>query len=350
MTTLKFGDKAALFAACSLVTIALTGCGRDGPAASAERSLPEVRVVELKHETIATERTWLGLLESLRSADMRAPEAGEISAVEVAEGDQVERGSILVSVEGTELRARQTVLERRREMLEESLERWRELSEAGAAGPSEVEGAEREYLEVAEQLAALQARMRSVQLRASVTGQVTSILVAPGAWVSAGDPILQIRDRSAQGIRLQVAGRESGYFDDLELLRMEDAGGGLHVIERIVAIEDPQAPRGYLSFEIWLENPPESGSREMKLTYRSERSAVLAPWTAIAREGDAHWVALVGGDPAVVTRRQVRLGEGHAGGVEIVEGLTEGDRILRFEPRSQPEGVEVLARGDGGAA
>lgn len=324
-----------------ILPVLLVACDNDSGKTSTART-PEVGVFEVKQVSIATEREWIGMLEPLRSAVITAPELGEVIAVDVSEGQPVQKGDVLVRMDGPDLSARRSVLEERHASRVEELKRWQRLAEANAAGPAEVEAVRLQLLEVEEALASLHARIRSVQLQSPVRGRVSGLQVAPQSRVSAGDVLLRVRDEDAYGVRLQIPAGELPYVFEREFLALKDGEGNELPIRNVVQVDDPLTPRGFETIEVWVEGSPPSNYRDARLTYQRYRDAVLVPWTAVAREGDTHWVARIDGDPATVERRTVRLGSGKSRGVEVLEGLTPGDLVFRYEPRSQAEGTEVI--------
>ncbi|MCC5807001.1 MAG: efflux RND transporter periplasmic adaptor subunit [Opitutales bacterium] len=319
--------------------IILTGCG-GATAEPSGGSAPRVDVIDVGVEKITTERGWAGILRPLRSVGVSAPEAGTIAELFVAEGDLVERGDRLVRMDGPELGARREVLAQRRGSLADELARWERLAAAEAAGPGEVEAARLRLLEVEEALAELEARMRAADLRAPVSGRVIALMVPADATVGAGEPLMRIEDANTSGLQLRVPAAEARYFASADHLQLAMDDGEIIAIERLIVTEDTLAP-GFVAVEVRVASPGPVAPVKARLRHIVERNALLVPWTAVAREDDHHWVAVVRGDPPVIERRRVEIGAGRANGVEVRAGLEAGERVLRFEPRSQPEGREV---------
>ena len=317
----------------------LTGCNRTPDETSSE-VIPRVDVFETAFEKISTERVWAGVLRPLRSVGVGAPEGGTIEELFVAEGELVERGDRLLRMDGPELSARLEVLQQRRRSLADDLARWERLATAEAAGPGEVETARLRLLEAEEALAELEARMRAVDLRAPVAGRVIALMVSADASVAAGEPLMRIEDANTRGLQLRVPASEARYFTSLDRLFLSEDSGENLVIDRIIMTEDPEAP-GFVLVEIRVTSPGSLDPVEARLRHITEQDALLVPWTAVAREGDHHWVAVVQGDPLSIERRRVEIGLGRANGVVVREGLEAGEYVLRFEPRSQPEGRRV---------
>jgi membrane fusion protein (multidrug efflux system) len=70
-----------------------------------------------------------------------------------------------------------------------------------------------------------------------------------------------------------------------------------------------------------------------------ERPAVLIPEQAVLAEGDSTYVFTVQDDRA--TRRKVQLGQREAGKVEVLEGLTTGELVVRAGLQRMRDGVAV---------
>ncbi len=326
-------------ALCFAAVAGLIGCGESGTVSS-EAEKPRVEVVTLEAQTISIERTWPGMIVSLNRLSVAAPGRGVITGLFVEDGDVVEKGDSILRIEDSEAEARRAVLGERRDALAEDLARWERLAGAQAAGPGEVEAARLRLLEVEEALAAHEARRRLGEITASAHGRVTGLAMAVGNRVGEGELLMRIEDSGAVGIRFVVPAVETKYFADRDRLDVVDAEGESILIKRLVSVEHETLSE-YVTVNVWLDGTDIPFPGDAEVVYREEREAIVAPWTAVARDGEAHWVAVVTGDPTVIERRRVVLGSGRADGVEVRSGLEAGDRILRFEPRSQPEGREV---------
>lgn len=325
----------------------LGGCSREdasAPATGASRIADDtvpVAAASVTTHTLDTRRRWSGQLQPLRALPVQAPRHGQVLAVEVREGDRVSEGDVLVRIGGPDMQARRQVLDARREQLREQLGRWERLAEARAAGAAEVTEAQLRLLEVEEMLAEVDATLGTYTVRSPVSGVVAARLVDPAAMVSEGQALLQLEDVRSRGVRLVVPARDTAYLqhlDRLELLSDEDSP--LRV-QRIVYGEAQQ--RGFTTVELHVDGGSDARRMGVDVVYRAEEQVLVVPWTAIAGEDGRNWVALIEDDPPRVQRRDVTLGRAHPQGVEVLEGLVEGDRVVRYEPRSYPEGQRVEA-------
>lgn len=323
--------------------VLLGGCASDEPAGT-ESQPPTVAVFEVEYQEIETRRNWVGTLNPLQVLHVVAPEAGRVTDLKVQDGQRVERDQPLVRIDGTELSARHAVLRERREAVAEDLARWQRLAAADAAGSGEVEAARLRLLEVDEALAEVEQRMQATELSAPASGRVVGLSVREGSSSERGDLLLRIEPEDRLGLRLTVPASETRYFRDLERLRF-DNGAELSARE-VVTHQHDDLPRGFVAVDVVVSGEALDWPSELTLSYVATDNVLLVPWTAVARDEDRHWVAKLAGDPAEIRRTEVRTGRGRADGIEIIEGLSAGDRIVRHEPRAIGDGQTVQTRQD----
>jgi RND family efflux transporter MFP subunit len=337
-------DLAGLLA---LLVLAISpGCGGEGDAEDGSDPAPvPVGVVTIQLETTETRRTWVGQLEPLRTVAVQAPRDGRVEAVTVREGDRAQAGQVVVRMQGPELDARLATLSDRRDQLADELARWERLAQAGAAGQGEVAQARLRLFDAEEQLSEAEALVEAYEVRSPASGRVSGVSVTGGARVVAGQPLMQVDDDGMWGVRLSVTAWETSLIEDTERLTVRGTQGESLAVDRVALSADDRP--GFAIAQIFLRDP---GARRggVEVEHRSEEEVLLVPWTAVAGEGDRHWVALVvPGDPPRVERRTVELGQPHPRGVVVLSGLEPGDRIVRYEPRSHPEGRVVEPIEDG---
>lgn len=325
--------------------VLISGCSKADSvtAASPSSSDPEVELWTIATESIQVQRQWLGSLEPLRILTLQAPIAGRIDRILVTEGEHVDAGEALLEMGGSAADARRQVLREREKQLQEELERWQRLESAGAAGPAELSEAKMRYLEVRESLAELDALVDSAALRAPVSGHVRALAVSPGSVVNEGEVLIQFEDGERLGLRLSLPLRELDYLQDTQYLSVVDRRDHAYAVTRV--LDGDAGPSGFVTAEILVEVEEGWRRSEVELRYQRSVETLIVPWTAVASDGGEHWVALVDRDSHAIERRSVRLGRAHTSGVEVLEGLSEGDWIVRYEPRSHTEGSHIQPAG-----
>ncbi len=326
-----------------MVLVLFSGCtdADDNPGDGTEApqdddSVPTVEVSTIETATIDEDREWSGRLGPVGERVVRAPISGRIESFGVREGDRVDAGQLVGSVSEPELGARRKVMTERRDHLREELERWEELAAENAAGPAELNEARLRLLEVEEQLAGLEASLGNRQLRSPVSGRVVETNVSTGSSVAEGQQLARIDDGESMGVRLSMPARETRFVKTFDALTVRDDAGREYEIDDVVFGDD--AHRSFVTVDLRLVDVDDDRRRRATVEYDDQQEVLLAPWTAVASDEDRTWVGVITGDPPVVDYRTVELGRAHSAGIEVVSGLEAGDRILRYEPRSRPEG------------
>ncbi len=172
-----------------------------------------------------------------------------------------------------------------------------------------------------------------VNLRATTSGNVVKRLVAPGVLVQPGTPVLKIAQ--VDRVRLQANVGEK----DLAGIRVGSpvsvvlAGSGSKPftakVTSVFPFVDPGARTAVVEAVV-----PNDGRRlfpgqyvTMQFVTGEDPKALSVPREAVLRSGDTASVWVVANDRA--ERRQVTTGLEGQDRVEIVEGLDEGERVVR---------------------
>jgi HlyD family secretion protein len=149
---------------------------------------------------------------------------GRIDAVAVHEGDAVKQGQLLARLDTRETEARLTqaraqvqAAQVRLQQAERDLKRNRALLGGGAIGQEAYDKAQTaqkvansDYAQARAQVAALEAVLANMQVRASFDGIVTIRHHEPGEVVPAGTPILTIMNPNDRWVRIYIAENRLG--------------------------------------------------------------------------------------------------------------------------------------------
>lgn len=314
-------------------------------------------------ETIVVRRgdvTWTvvanGLIEAKLEIDLGARIFGRIKSVNVKVGDVVKPGDIVAELESDEIAAE---LERARAALavakaeadnaRATLERWEPLVKTGAATPQQVDDARRVWQvaqarvkEAQAQVQFAEARLEATILRAPVGGRITRRLKDPGEVVvpQTPDPVVTIADTSELYARMEVEDTDVRKIElGLDAVVVSDAYPNREFRAKVVQISGSLTRKGLFS-----EKPAErSDTRVMDVKVRLEEGAdmpinlpVEVHLRRVVRRNvlivPRHAAQFVDGKATVKRngrRHEVTIGVTGDSYVEIISGLSEGDRISR---------------------
>jgi multidrug efflux pump subunit AcrA (membrane-fusion protein) len=199
-------------------------------------------------------------------------------------------------------------------------------------------------------------RLGYADVRSPVAGVVLERHVTPGTWLTAGDPrVVSLYDPGDLQVRVDVRQESAGRIrvgqsvevsTDAEpgkayrgvLIRIEPmADLKKNTVQAKVRLEDPGPglhPEMICRVRFLEDGEPDEAPQEMKIT---------VPTSSVVGEGGSRQVFLVKDGRAV--RCDVRLGEEKAGRVEVLAGLSEGDRVVVAPPPGLRDGGEVVEVG-----
>jgi HlyD family secretion protein len=171
----------------------------------------------------------------------------------------------------------------------------------------------------------------ALTIRAPVTGRLTSFNIQPGQLLKAGDPVGQIDSEAEWKLvadvdeyylgRVAVGQRASGGFD---------SGGNLPLVVTKVL---PAVANGRFRIELGFRgNPPPGLNRgqtlDARVTLGDTRPALIAPTGGWIQSSGGNFAFVLDADGRTARRREVRTGRRNPNNVEILSGLTAGDRII----------------------
>ena len=265
---------------------------------------------------------------------------GTVLEVAVREGDAVAAGTVLLRVDARDLDARRAQLnaqlaeahavqaearinaERIRRLFADSVATRAQL-DAVETGQARADAAVR----LAEAgLAELEATAEYAVVRAPFAGVITQRQVDPGAFAAPGAPLLTIEDGSRLRVTASVAPEAVRGLRRGQRLEARIEGRlAPAVIEGIVPVP------GGATYQVnaVVANPARAflpHSAGVLLVPLGRRPVRVVHATAVIRDGDLTGVRVAGTGPAEL--RWIRTGRAIGADVEVLSGLTAGERVL----------------------
>ena len=339
---------AALLAAIIAGLYFMTGGGEATatPAADRNEQAPRITVITPGRGTIEGKITATGTLAARRDVPVGVVgEGGRVVAVTADQGDYVQAGQVLVSidrsVQNQQAAAQAAQIEVARsdaQLAQSNLDRALQLVDRGFISKADVDrltatrDAARARVRVAQaQLNELQARNARLNVTAPVSGLVLERSVEPGQTVSAGSPPLF---RIARGGEMELLAR----IGENELSRLSTG------VEATVV---PAGTDKQFSGQIWqlaptIDEQTRQGTARIALSYAPElrpggfatatiRSgtivAPMLPESAVLSDDEGSYVYIIDGDNEVV-RRSVTTGIVTSEGIAIASGLNGTERVV----------------------
>lgn len=244
--------------AAALLSLVAVGCNKSK--AEEQDAAPEMAQVEKRDLSVRAEAA--GLVEPITTVEIKSKASGEVLAVRVETGQEVQRGTLLVEIETRDVRnalaqaqADLVVAEARAETSAANRRRVEQLRKQNVATEQELETAVLEEANARAQLVKARTnlelareRMRDVTITAPLTGTIIEKTIEPGNIIASasgtfggGTTLLKMADLSVVRVRALVDQTDIGKIQPGQQARVTvEAYPGRPFVGEVVKIE-PQA-------------------------------------------------------------------------------------------------------------
>lgn len=309
-----------------------------------------------------------GEVASARHTSVAARVLARIEEIRVRAGSNVSEGDILVRLDARDLEAQAgearealRAAEARLDLARREHTRTEELFRSGVAPQQRLDEATTELRASRAELTGRKEALKQAstaasfaEIRAPVNGRVVDRLAEPGDTAVPGRPLLRIYDPTLLRVEAPVRESLAVRLNVGDSLRVDVPALGKLVDGRIDEIV-PFAERGARTLLVKVSLPRSearlfAGMYARVAIQAGERKRLLVPEAAIERIGQLEFATVVG-TSNVSERRLVTTGErSHDGRVEVLSGLTAGERVLVPEVSSAeslerpPEAAAAIGR------
>ncbi|MEZ5964202.1 MAG: efflux RND transporter periplasmic adaptor subunit [Planctomycetota bacterium] len=306
-------------------------------------SVPPVVVAETKMAPFADSLEALGTVRANESIEVNANRADRVVAIHFADGQDVDKGQLLVELqtaeEEAELREAEAVLAQRVVVFEQA----KQLLAEGVRSQGEFDVAHAELEAAQARIQRLQATIADHKVTAPFAGTLGFRRVSVGAYVQTSTVLTTLDDLSTVKVDFTVP--ESwmpAIAPGMRVGAHSDAFPGADFEGSVQTVDTRLDERTRSATVRTLFDNPEHRLRPGMLLVlnvdRGEQPVLQVPEEAIIPRGDRAFVLRVR-DDAVAEEVAVQIGRRRVGAVEVVAGLQAGDRVV----------VEGLVRVQAGA-
>jgi membrane fusion protein (multidrug efflux system) len=291
-------------------------------------------------------------LEADQRATIVSQTTGVILETLVEEGDYVQQDQLLARIETDRYRLEVQRAAAELNRLETDYKRKKELFDKKLVSAESFEQVSANYdgQKAAYDLAKLD--LHYTDIRAPFAGYISARMVSSGNLISQYKPVFSITSFEPLLAVLHVPERELSVLrKDLPVSVSVDAWPGktfAGTVTRISPVVDPQTG----TFRVTAEIVDQEGMLKpglfgrVKVLYDTHANVPVIPRNAVIPEDDQSHVFVVA-DDGVASRRPVQLGYERDGLVEVLEGLSPGERVVTTGKSSLNEGTRVEVIGTG---
>jgi len=324
--------------------------GKGGPGAGGPGSMPpmpvDVDTARVRPIVDAVKAT--GRIEAVQAVELKSDEQGRITALLFHEGQYVARGTPLVRIDDSMLRAQAERADADRDLAQQQLARVRKLREQNAAPPADLERAEAAARSASAALSLLQLQIARSVVRAPFAGVVGQRFVSVGDYVTTQSPLLTLQTVDPQRAVIEVPERHAASLRQGQTVEFTVAAEPQRKFAARVDFIDPVVDNTNRTITVKGLAPNRDRLLkpgmfiEARLATAVREKAVVIPEDAIQplRTANIAWVV----ENGKASRRVVQLGVRSAGFVEVLSGVKAGELVVVGGLERMGEGMPLMAK------
>lgn len=327
-----------------LLAVAVAGCGEHEEDGASAAPAPAVTVVaaEVAVRPLWDEEEVVGNVEAAQRAVLSAKVTGVIDSLKVAPGARVTRGEVLATIDAREIRARLDSAVAAQDQAKKDFARIERLLQSGSSTRQEFEAAMTRLRTADAALVEARTMLQYTEIAAPFDGVVTRKLIEVGDLATPGKALLEMENSSLLRFECQIP---EALVDRVQMgaeLPVAIDAAGAALTGRVTEIA-PSASAGSRTFLVKLDLPPAEKLRAGQFGRVSvpvrERPAVLVAEDAVVRRGQIESVFVI--EEGVARLRLVKTGRRHNGQVEVISGLSGGEKVASKDAHLLRDGATV---------
>jgi membrane fusion protein (multidrug efflux system) len=313
---------------------------------AAPKGVP-VEVTRVETDLVADEVNTVGTLLPAENVIMRSEIPGRIATIHFSEGQLIDKGKPLVTLDSDEYKAQLDASTAEVKLSELNFERQKDLLSKNAASRQNFDEVQAKLTESRAKQNLDQTHLEKTKIRAPFKGVLGLRNISEGAYIQAGDDLVSLMDVSSMKLDFRVPEKFVGQVKIGQTVKVTvDAYFNKDFSGKIIAIDagvDEKTRTMLLRARVSNDKNllyPGMFAR-VNLTLDERRGALLIPEQAIVPQGQDSFVFKVNGDKVVLTK--VKLGQRQAGTVEIIEGLHANDKVVVAGQMKLRDGAPIMA-------
>lgn len=292
----------------------------------------------------------VGTLEANESVMIRPEIPGLVTRVLFTEGQAVEKGMVLIELDDSELQAHVADTEAQLKIARLTYDRMMQLT--GNQNPfvsqQQIDQAISSLGTAKANHALYQTRLAKTRIRAPFAGYVGIRRISPGDYVQIGQDLVNLEDLHTLKIDFKVP---ETFLTRLAVGQRVDIltdADPTHPFTGDIYVLDPRVDASSRAVRVRARVPNTNGVlrpglfANVNLTLGEHAHALLVPEEAVIPQRDKNFVYRVQNQTAQWT--EVGLGMRQGGQVQVLEGLHEGDTIIRVGHHKVKDGMAVAAK------
>ncbi len=198
-----------------LLLIGMLGCTSDKPnTAGTSKTVMAIETFVVQAETISEIIKTSGSVQPNEKMELRSEVSGRVVKVNFDEGSRVEKGSMLVQIDDSELRAQLQKYNAQMRIAREDENRKKQLLGINGISQEVYDGSLARVEELEADIALTDSKIRKSNIEAPFSGKIGLRHVSQGAWVSQGEIISVLVQSDPVKIEFDIPERYAAFIKD----------------------------------------------------------------------------------------------------------------------------------------
>ena len=293
----------------------------------------QVVAVEARLQPVAEVVSLVGTVTPNESVEIKSETDGVVQTIGFSEGQSVEAGALLLSLDHTKFQAALQESEASLELSRANFERAQQMFRGKLIAQQEFDQASATF-QVNQSAVELRRRLlKDARIVAPFSGTTGARQISPGQVISRNTPLTTLVDLSVMKVELSLPER---FLGQVRIGQKVDFYVDAYPKERFsgeVYFISPQLDPGTRTALVKARVAnPEARLRggmlaQLGVSVRLRESALVSPEPSVMASGDTNMVFVVSPQNQAVMR-PVRLGMRLAGKVEVLSGIEPGEKVV----------------------
>ena len=320
--------------------------GPRGPGGRGQMGPRPVNVVAVTRETFSDRIEALGTVQALESVSVTAKVQGIIRSIYFNDGQTVAKGQEIAAIDAGEQTAQLNVELANLEQQRKELERTASLAKENHISQARVDEQTAALKRAEANVAAARVRAGDRLIVAPFNGVVGTRRISVGALVSPGTVVTTLDDISK--VKLDFAVPETflaSLKPTLPIEAVASAYPGETFKGAVIAVDSRIDPTTRsVNVRAQIDNADlrlRPGMLMVVDLIKDARESLMVPEAALDPANDKQYVVIVDPDSGIARRVEVKIGRRRTGFVEVLEGVREGDLVVREGLQDLRDGAKV---------
>ncbi len=331
--SMSYHTRLALSLPIALAAIFMNACAPDQTGGSNQVHPVNVIVAPVEEKAVSEEIELVGSLAPNERVELKSEISGVIGEIHFKEGDTIEQGELLFTLDDQKLRARFAEAEANFILAATNRERNKSLLESSTISEQAFDQSVGAYEASAANLELRKRELEDANISAPFAGTVGVRRVSPGQYIQAGQPLTILVNSQPIKADFQVPERFIGILDVGQEISISVAAYPKESFQGEVYFVSPEVDestrnvlvRAYIENDENRLKPGMFGNLRLVLSIR-ERALVI-PESAFIIQADRSYVMAVDSQNTAQVR-DVTAGLRLDGAVEILAGLAVGEHVI----------------------